>query len=107
MLFRSRFSVLVKTIPMEPRLQINMMDKILRQMEDVKKSQTAVLKKLTQIEVENINLNSELLSDALPGIHTEIDDSISKMTALLETFKEQAHGPTQWIQRQHRRTAGV
>jgi hypothetical protein len=74
---------------MEPRLQINMMDKILRQMEDVKKSQTAVLKKLTQIEVENINLNSDLLSAALPGIHSEIDDSIKKVTALLETFKEQ------------------
>lgn len=74
---------------MEPRLQINMMDKILRQMEDVKNSQTAVLKKLTQIEVENINLNSDLLSDALPGIHTEIDDAIHKLTALLETFKEQ------------------
>ena len=73
---------------MEPRLQINMMDKILRQMDDVKKSQTAVLKKLSQIEVDNINLNSPLLSDALPGIHTEIDDSIKKMTALLETFKE-------------------
>jgi hypothetical protein len=62
---------------MEPRLQINMMDKILRQMDDVKKSQTAVLK-LTQIEVENINLNSDLLSDALPGIHSEIDDSIRR-----------------------------
>ena len=74
---------------MEPRLQVNMMDKILRQMEDVKKSQTAVLKKLTQIEVENINLNSDLISAALPGIHSEIDDSIKKVTALLETFKEQ------------------
>ena len=73
---------------MEPRLQINMMDKILRQMEDVKKSQTAVLKKLTQVEVENINLNSTLLSDALPGIHTEIDESIKKMGILLESFKE-------------------
>ena len=72
---------------MEPRLQINMMDKILRQMDDVKKSQTAVLKKLTQIEVEN--MNSTLLSDALPGIHTEIDESIKKMGILLETFKEQ------------------
>jgi hypothetical protein len=74
---------------MEPRLQINMMDKILRQMDDVKKSQTAVLKKLTQIEVENINLNSTLLSDALPGIHTEIDESIKKMGILLESFKDQ------------------
>jgi hypothetical protein len=47
------------------------------------------LKKLTQIEVENINLNSTLLSDALPGIHTEIDESIKKMGILLESFKDQ------------------
>ena len=74
---------------MEPRLQINLMDKILRQLEDVKNSQTSVLKKLSQIEVDNMNLSSDLLSDALPGIHSEIDDAIQKLTALLETFKEQ------------------
>ena len=74
---------------MEPRLQIALMDKIVRQLEDVKNSQTAVLKKLAQIEVDNMNLSSDLLSDALPGLHSGIDDSIQKLKIMLEAFKEQ------------------
>ena len=74
---------------MEPRLQIALMDKIFRQLEDVKNSQTAVLKKLAQIEVDNMNLSSELLSDFLPGMHSGIDDSIQKLKVILEAFKEQ------------------
>ena len=74
---------------MEPRLQIALMDKIVRQLDDVKNSQTAVLKKLAQIEVDNMNLSSDLLSDALPTMHSGIDDSIQKLKVVLETFKEQ------------------
>ena len=74
---------------MEPRLQINLMDKIVRQLEDVKNSQTAIIKKLAQIEVDNMNLSSALLSDFLPGMHSGIDDSIQKLKVVIEAFKEQ------------------
>ena len=73
---------------MHPGQQINLMDKILRELEDVKKSQTSVLKKIAQVEVENMQLSSELLNDALPVIHHEIDETILKLNALLEQFKE-------------------
>ncbi len=73
---------------MHPGQQINLMDKILRELEDVKKSQTSVLKKIAQVEVENMNLSSDLLNDALPVIHHEIDETVLKLTALLEQFKD-------------------
>jgi len=68
--------------------QLALMDKILRELDDLKNSQTSVLKKIAQIEADNINLGSEDLNDALPGIHEEVDDAVSKVTALLEQFKE-------------------
>jgi len=68
--------------------QLALMDKILRELDDLKNSQTSVLKKIAQIEADNINLGSEELNDALPGIHEEVDDAVSKVTALLEQFKE-------------------
>ena len=73
---------------MDPRQQLTLMDKVLRALEDLKNSQTAVLKKIAQIEADNINLNSELLTDSLPDIHEEVDDAIEKLSTLLEAFRE-------------------
>jgi hypothetical protein len=73
---------------MDHRHQLNLMDKIIRELEDLKKSQTSVLKKISQIEADNINLGVDLLSDALPGIHEEVDDAVAKVSALLEPFTE-------------------
>lgn len=73
---------------MQPTQQINLMDKILRELEDVKKSQTSVLKKIAQVETQNINLNSDLLNDALPVIHTEIDETVIKLATVIDQFKD-------------------
>ena len=64
------------------------MDKIIRELDDLKNSQTAVLKKIAQIEADNINLNVDLLADALPEIHQEVDDAVQKVTQLLDGFTE-------------------
>jgi len=73
---------------MEPRKQLALMDKIIRELDDLKNSQTSVLKKIAQIEADNINLNIDLLADALPDIHQEVDDGLQKVTELLEGFTE-------------------
>lgn len=73
---------------MDARQQLTLMDKIIRELDDLKNSQTSVLKKISQIEADNINLGVDLLNDALPGIHEEVDDAVEKVTALLEDFKE-------------------
>lgn len=73
---------------MEPRQQLALMDKIIRELDDLKNSQTSVLKKIAQIEADNINLGVDLLNDALPGIHEEVDDAVEKVSALLDQFTE-------------------
>lgn len=74
---------------MKPREQFELMNKIIRQLEDLKNSQTSVLKKLAQVETDNINLNFQVLSDALPEIHENVDDGIEKVTTLLEQFQNE------------------
>lgn len=74
---------------MDARQTLTLMDKIIRELDDLKNSQTAVLKKISQIEVDNMNLNSDLLSDSLSGIHEEVDDAVEKVGALLEKFQEE------------------
>ena len=75
-------------IIMEPVQQLAMMDKIIRELDDLKNSQTSVLKKIAQVEADNINLNAEVLNEDLPGIHEEVDAAVQKVDALLEKFKE-------------------
>lgn len=73
---------------MEPRQQLALMDKIIRELDDLKNSQTSVLKKIAQIEADNINLGVELLNDGLPELHQEADDALAKASVLLEQFTE-------------------
>jgi prefoldin subunit 5 len=73
---------------MKPREQLSLMDKVIRELDDLKSSQTSVLKKISQIEADNINLNIGVLSDGLPDIHEEVDDALTKASELLDKFTE-------------------
>ena len=73
---------------MEKMQKLELMDKILRELDDLKHSQTAVLKKITQIEADNINLGVGLLEKKLPDIHEEVDSSVQIVTELLNDFQE-------------------
>ncbi len=72
---------------MEDLQKLEMMDKMLRELEDLKNSQTAVLKKLTQIEADNITLGVGLLGKKLPDLHEEVDSSVAIVSGLLEEFQ--------------------
>ena len=72
---------------MEKLQKLQMMDKILRELDDLKSSQTSVLKKVTQIEADNINLGNSLLDQSLPDVHESIDKGIESVTALSEKFQ--------------------
>jgi hypothetical protein len=74
---------------MEKLEKLKLMDKILRELDDLKNSQTSVLKKVVQIEAENITLGVSFLEKKLPDLHEEIDSSVGIVTDLLEEF--QAH----------------
>ena len=73
---------------MEAKQQLALMDKIIRELDDLKNSQTSVLKKIAQVEADNINLGVGLLDDGLPDIHEEVDDAIQKIADLIEKFRE-------------------
>ena len=73
---------------MKPREQLTLMDKIIRELDDLKNSQTSVLKKIAQIEADNINLGVDLLNSGLPEIHEEVDEALAKASTLLDQFTE-------------------
>jgi len=72
---------------MEKMQKLQLMDKILRELDDLKNSQTSVLKKVTQIETENINLGIPVLDQDLPDIHENIDKAIEHVSNLGEKFQ--------------------
>ncbi len=73
---------------METRQQLALMDKVIRELDDLKNSQASVLKKIAQIEADNINLGADVLSEGLPEIHEEVDDALNKASSLLDQFTE-------------------
>lgn len=76
---------------MEKRAKLEAMDKMLRELDDVKNSQTSLLKKIAQLEAENINVGINLLDKSLPDVHGHADDTIQTVTKLIEdlqTFRE-------------------
>jgi hypothetical protein len=54
-----------------------LMDKVLRELEDTKNTETSVVKKLAQLESENINLGDRFLEKRLPEIFNLVDDALS------------------------------
>lgn len=73
---------------MDPKQQLTLMDKIIRELDDLRNSQTSVLKKIAQIEADNINLSVGVLSDGLPDLHEEVDHGLQKVNELHEQFTE-------------------
>ena len=73
---------------MEKIEKMRLMDKILRELEDLTNSQTALLKKIAQIEAENINLGNGLLDKKLPDIHSKIDEALTDAGSLQTDFTE-------------------
>jgi hypothetical protein len=68
--------------------QLELMDKIRRELKDLEQSQTAVLKKVSQIAAHNITLNADLLEQKLPDLQEQIDASVVSINELSEAFEE-------------------
>jgi hypothetical protein len=73
---------------MEKRQKLDLMDKVLRELEDLQKSQTSVLKKVSQIAANNITLGADILDDKLPDLEEKVNASLAITTGLSETFGE-------------------
>ena len=63
-----------------------MMEKMGRELEDILNSQTSLLKKISQLEAENMNLGNKILESRLPDIHSKVDDGIAEIRLVIEEF---------------------
>lgn len=75
---------------MDKKAQHQLMEKIVRELEDLKNSQTSVLKKISQIEADNINLGNKTLEEKLPDLFEKADEKLSLLADLHETFIAEA-----------------
>ena len=73
---------------MDKSEKLHLMEKILRELDDVANSQTSLLKKVAQFEAENINLGDRLLEKQLPEIHSKTDDALNAAIKLQAEFTE-------------------
>src|SRR6476661_2774833 len=68
--------------------KFELMEKIERELTDLKNSQTAVLQKITKIEVDNLELSNKVLENKLPDIHQSAADIIDNINGIFEAFEE-------------------
>lgn len=64
------------------------MEKIVRELEDVNRSQQAVLEKVGKIEVENIELGDKRLEKILPDVYQRTADNLDSLAELLASFSD-------------------
>lgn len=73
---------------MENRAKLEAIDKMIRELDDVKNSQISLLKKIAQLEAENINVGVNVLDKALPDVHDHADSSVEAITKLIEDLQD-------------------
>lgn len=66
-----------------------LMTKIVRELEDLSNSQTAVIKKIAQIEADNINLGNTTLDKSLGDIYNKVSENLELVSALASSFSEE------------------
>jgi uncharacterized phage infection (PIP) family protein YhgE len=71
---------------MDKREKLSSMEKMIRELDDIVNSQTSLLKKIAQLEAENINLGNNLLERQLPEIHSKADETLNTASQLVEEF---------------------
>lgn len=73
---------------MDKMEKLAVMNKILRELEDVNNSSTALLKKVAQIEAENINLGNKILEQKIPDVFEHMDGVVTETATLVTDFTE-------------------
>jgi hypothetical protein len=68
--------------------QLELMDKMQRELKDLEQSLTAVLKKVSQVAAHNITLGADILDQKLPDLQEKIDASVVSATEISEAFAE-------------------
>ena len=73
---------------MDKLKKFDLMAKIVRELEDVRNSQQAVLEKIGKIEVDNIELGDKIIESKIPDIYQRTADNADAIREILESFQE-------------------
>ncbi len=73
---------------MDTLKKFELMEKIVRELDDLQHSQQAVIQKIGKIEVDNIELGDKRLENDLPDMHQRIADNLDAIAGILAYFAE-------------------
>ena len=68
--------------------KFELMEKIVRELEDLQHSQQAIIQKIGKIEVDNIELGDKKLEKDLPDMHQRVADNLDSIGDILSYFAE-------------------
>ncbi|WP_129713693.1 hypothetical protein [Pedobacter sp. SYP-B3415] len=73
---------------MDTLKKFELMEKIVRELEDFQNSGQALIQKIAKIEVDNIELGDKRLETDLPEIHQRVADNTDTIQGILSYFAE-------------------
>ncbi|SFG91496.1 hypothetical protein [Pedobacter insulae] len=73
---------------MDTLKKFELMEKIVRELEDLQHSQQAIIQKIGKIEVDNIDLGDKKLDKDLPDMHQRVADNLDSIRDILAYFAE-------------------
>lgn len=73
---------------MNNREKLELMDKVLRELTDLKNSQVALISKASKLQVDNMQLNDQELDEKLGEVHNELSDCLDKIVEVEISFEE-------------------
>lgn len=71
---------------METLKKFELMEKIVRELEDLQHSQQVIIQKIGKIEVDNIELGDKKLEQDLPDMHQRVADNLENIVGILDYF---------------------
>jgi len=73
---------------MDTLKKFELMEKIVRELEDLQHSQQAIIQKIGKIEVDNIELSDKKLDKDLPDMHQRVADNLDTIVEILAYFAD-------------------
>lgn len=73
---------------MDTLKKFELMEKIVRELEDLQHSQQAIIQKIGKIEVDNIELGDKRLEKDLPDMHQRVADNLDTIGAIQDYFAD-------------------
>ena len=68
--------------------KFELMEKIVRQLQDIQHSQQAIIEKVGKVEIDNFDLNDKNLAKVLSDIHQRTADNFDSIHVLLDGFSD-------------------